>query len=71
MFWRSRDTLSRPEWSLNRSLYKSMGYTDEDLDKPLIAIVNSRNTLVPGHYPLKAVFEAVKEGIVSAGGTAV
>ncbi|MDD4600449.1 Dihydroxy-acid dehydratase [bioreactor metagenome] len=55
----------------NRALYKSMGYTDEDLSKPLIGIANAWSTVVPGHYNLRQVSEAVKEGIRFAGGTPV
>lgn len=71
MFHRSKDILHFPEWALNRSLYKSMGYTDQDLVKPLVAVVNSWNTVVPGHYNLREVSEAVKAGIREAGGTPV
>jgi dihydroxy-acid dehydratase len=71
MFWRSRDILGRPEWALNRSLYKSMGYSDEDLSKPLVAIVNSWSTLCPGSFPLRDIAEAVKQGISEAGGMPV
>ncbi|MEG6520739.1 dihydroxy-acid dehydratase [Desulfotomaculum sp. 1211_IL3151] len=71
MFHRSKEILHFPDWALNRSLYKSMGYTDEDLDKPLVAVVNSWNNVVPGHYNLREVSEAVKAGIRAAGGTPV
>lgn len=71
MFWRSKDILARPEWSLNRSLYKSMGYTDEELARPIVAIVNSWNTIVPGHFMLNDIARAVKEGVIAAGGTPV
>lgn len=68
---RSRQILSRPEWSINRAYYKSMGYTDADLDRPLIGIANAWSTTVPGHFNLRQVAEAVKAGIWSAGGTPV
>lgn len=68
---RSQKILSRPEWSINRSYYKSMGYSDEDLAKPIIGIANAWSTTVPGHYNLRQVAEAVKEGIKEAGGTPV
>ena len=71
MFWRSKAILERPEWSFIRSLYKSMGYTDQDLDQPLIAIANSWNRVVPGHYNLRQVSEYVQQGIRQAGGTPV
>jgi len=66
---RSRKTLERPEWSMNRSLYKSMGYSDYDLERPLIGIANSWNRIVPGHYNLRLVSEYVQQGIRQAGGT--
>ncbi len=71
MFWRSKDILQRPEWSLVRALYKSMGYSDYDLDRPMIGIANSWNRVVPGHYNLNLVSDYVKQGIQQAGGTPV
>ncbi len=52
-----------------RSLLKSMGYTDNQLNKPLIGIVNSFNEIVPGHIHLNTISRAVKDGVLSAGGT--
>ncbi len=71
MNWRSRKILERPEWSMNRALYKGMGYSDYDLDRPLIGIANSWNRVVPGHYNLNHVSEYVQQGIRQAGGTPV
>ncbi len=71
MTWRSKKILERPEWSMHRSLYKAMGYSDYDLDRPLIGIANSWNRVVPGHYNLNQVSEYVKQGIQQAGGTPV
>ena len=71
MFWRSKDILQRPEWSLVRALYKSMGYSDYDLARPMIGIANSWNRVVPGHYNLNLVSDYVKQGIQQAGGTPV
>ncbi len=71
MYWRSKDTLGRPEWSMARSLYKSMGYSDDDLSRPLIGISNSWNAVVPGHKNLRQVAEHVRQGIFRAGGTPV
>lgn len=68
---RSQSLLGVPEGAMARGLYRSMGYTNEDLKKPVIAIVNSWNTVCPGHYNLKEVAAAVKEGIVQQGGMAV
>ena len=69
MTWRSKDILERPDWSLQRTLYKSMGYSDRDLDSPIIGVANSWNRLVPGHYNLDLVSDYVKQGIHQAGGT--
>jgi dihydroxy-acid dehydratase len=71
MNWRSKDILTSPEWSRNRALYKSMGYTDYDLAQPLVGIANSWNRVVPGHYNLNLVSDYVKQGIHQAGGTPV
>lgn len=71
MNWRSKKILERPDWSMNRSLYKSMGYSDFDLELPLIGIANSWNRVVPGHYNLRHVSEYVQQGIRQAGGTPV
>ncbi|MFZ5945566.1 MAG: dihydroxy-acid dehydratase [Bacillota bacterium] len=71
MVLRSERILKRPEWSINRAYYKSMGYTDADLEKPIIGIANAWSTTVPGHYNLRQVSDAVKEGIREAGGTPV
>ena len=71
MHWRSKDILERPRWSKIRALYKSMGYSDTDLDRPLVGIANSWNTLVPGHINLRHIAEYVKQGVLQAGGTPV
>jgi dihydroxy-acid dehydratase len=68
---RSQQILTRPEWSFNRSLYKSMGYSDYDLERPMIGIANSWNRVVPGHYNLNNVSDYVKQGIFQSGGTPV
>lgn len=57
------------ERSPQRSLLKAMGYTDNEINKPLIGIVNSFNEIVPGHIHLKDIARAVKDGVLSAGGT--
>ena len=66
---RSQKILQRPRWSKVRALFKSMGYSDTDLDRPLIGIANSWNRLVSGHYNLKQVAEYVSQGILQSGGT--
>jgi dihydroxy-acid dehydratase len=52
----------------HRALLKSLGITDQDLKKPFIAVANSFTTVVPGHAHLNQVAEAVKAGIMTAGG---
>lgn len=54
-----------------RSLLKSMGYTDSQIEKPLIGIVNSFNEIVPGHIHLKNIARAVKDGVLAAQGTPI
>jgi dihydroxy-acid dehydratase len=71
MSWRSKDILQRPRWSKVRALFKSMGYSDYDLERPLIGVANSYNNIVPGHYNLRQVAEYVKQGIYQAGGTPI
>jgi dihydroxy-acid dehydratase len=53
----------------HRSLFKALGNIDEDLKRPFIGIVNSANTLIPGHMHLNSIVEAVKEGVLMSGGT--
>ena len=55
----------------HRSLFKAMGYTDEELSRPLIGVANSGNEIIPGHIYLDAITKSVKDGIRMAGGTPV
>ena len=55
----------------NRSLFYALGYTKEELERPLIGVVCSYNEIVPGHMNLDKIAEAVKAGIRAAGGTPV
>lgn len=57
--------------ALKRALYKSMGFTDEALCKPIIAVVNSYTNATPGHANLNRLLEQVTLGIEAAGGTAM
>jgi dihydroxy-acid dehydratase len=57
------------ERSPNRSLLRALGLTDEELERPIIGIVNSQNDIVPGHMNLDKITEAVKAGVRLAGGT--
>ncbi len=53
----------------HRALLKALGLTDEDIAKPFIGVANSFTTIVPGHIHLKNIGEAVKAGVLEAGGT--
>lgn len=55
----------------NRSLFNALGYTKEELDRPLVGIVSSYNEIVPGHMNLDKIVEAVKAGVSMAGGTPI
>ncbi len=55
----------------HRSLLNALGYTKEELNRPLIGIVSSHNEIVPGHMNLDKIVEAVKLGVAMAGGTPV
>lgn len=53
----------------HRSLLKADGLTDEELERPLIAVVSSQNEVIPGHIHLQQIADAVKAGVRMAGGT--
>ena len=55
----------------NRALFYALGYTKEELERPLIGVVCSYNEIVPGHMNLDKISEAVKAGIRAAGGTPI
>lgn len=54
-----------------RALFHALGLTDEEIKKPLIGIVSSKNDIVPGHMNIDKVVEAVKQGVAMAGGTPI
>ncbi len=60
-----------PDKTPHRSLFKAMGYTDEELAKPLIGVVNAQSEIIPGHIHLDNIAKAVKRGILAAGGTPI
>ena len=68
---RSEQIKTGVERTPNRSLLYALGYTDEELSRPLIGVVSSYNEIVPGHMGLDKITEAVKAGIRAAGGTPV
>ncbi|MFI3207822.1 MAG: dihydroxy-acid dehydratase [Eubacteriales bacterium] len=55
----------------HRSLFNALGYTKEEMERPLVGIVNSYNEIVPGHMNLDKITQAVKMGVAMAGGTPV
>ncbi|MBA4394932.1 MAG: dihydroxy-acid dehydratase, partial [Desulfobacca sp.] len=64
------DTMKKGiEKSPHRSLFKAMGYTDEEIARPMIGIVNSANEVIPGHIHLNQISRAVKAGVRMSGGT--
>ncbi|MBQ8590197.1 MAG: dihydroxy-acid dehydratase [Firmicutes bacterium] len=71
MTLRSDNVTKGVERAPNRSLFYAMGYTKEELDRPLIGVVSAKSEIVPGHMHLDKVAEAVKAGIRMAGGTPI
>jgi dihydroxy-acid dehydratase len=55
----------------HRSLFNALGFTKEEMDKPLVGIVSSYNEIVPGHMNLDKIVNAVKMGVAEAGGVPV
>ena len=68
---RSENVTKGVEKAPARSLFYAMGYTKEELNRPLIGVVNAKSEIVPGHMHLDKVAEAVKAGIRMAGGTPI
>ncbi|MBQ6575412.1 MAG: dihydroxy-acid dehydratase, partial [Lachnospiraceae bacterium] len=55
----------------HRSLFHALGFTEEEMDRPLVGIVSSYNEIVPGHMNIDKIVNAVKQGVAMAGGTPV
>lgn len=68
---RSEAILQRPDFNFNRAVYKSMGFSDENLEKPVIGIANTWSELCPGSFNLRKLAESVKYGVYAAGGMPV
>ena len=68
---RSDYFVGKAETAPQRSLLKACGFTDEELKKPLIAVVSAYSEIVPGHINLDKIAAAVKAGVSAAGGTPV
>ncbi|MDR3348004.1 MAG: dihydroxy-acid dehydratase [Acidaminococcales bacterium] len=65
---RSDDVKKGSTRAAHRSIFYSLGFTEEDFDKPLIGVVNAQNEIIPGHLHLDQIAKAVKEGIWAGGG---
>lgn len=68
---RSKKILEGIQNQYYRATYKSMGYSTDDLKRPIIGIANAWSECVPGHFNLRQVAQRVKDGIYRAGGTPV
>ena len=68
---RSNNVKKGVERAPHRSLFNALGMTEEELNRPIIGVVNSYNEIVPGHMNLDKIAEAVKKGVYMAGGTPV
>lgn len=60
-----------PGKAAQRSLLKAIGLTNEEIERPIIGVVSAQNEIIPGHMNLDKVTEAVKKGILLAGGTPI
>jgi len=68
---RSNSIKKGVEKAPHRSLLKALGMSDREIEKPIVGVVSGYNEIVPGHIGLKPIVEAVKKGILAAGGTPV
>ena len=68
---RSDNVKKGAERAPNRSLFYAMGYTKEELERPLIGVVSAHSEIVPGHFHLDKIADAVKAGVRMAGGTPI
>ena len=68
---RSDNVKTGSERAPNRSLFYALGYTPEELDRPLIGVVSAYSEIVPGHMNLDKIADAVKAGVEMAGGTPI
>ena len=68
---RSDNVTKGSERAPNRSLFYALGYTPEELERPLIGVVSAHSEIVPGHMNLDKIADAVKAGVQMAGGTPI
>ncbi len=59
------------EKASHRALFKAMGYTDSEIARPMVGVVNPQNEIIPGHIHLDTIAQAVKAGVRLAGGTPI
>ena len=71
MAFKKNQVMNGAEKAPARSLFYAMGYTKEELERPLIAVVSAHSEIVPGHIHLDKITEAVKAGVRLAGGTPI
>jgi len=71
MSFRSDNVTKGAERAPNRSLFYAMGYTKEELERPLIGVISAHSEIVPGHFHLDKIADAVKAGVRMAGGTPI
>ena len=65
---RSNDIMNGPKWANVRALYRAAGFSDEEMEKPKIAIINAFNGLCPGHVTLRQVSARAADGVRAGGG---
>ena len=69
---KNSDTVTRGiQRAPHRSLFHALGWTEEEMKKPIIGIVSSQSEVIPGHMELDRIAEAVKMGVAEAGGMPV
>ena len=68
---RSDNVTRGSERAPNRSLFYALGYTPEELERPLIGVISAYSEIVPGHMHLDKIAQAVKTGVEMAGGTPI
>ena len=59
------------QMSPHRSLFKALGWTDSEMNKPIIGIISAKSDIIPGHTQLDLIANAAKEGVIAAGGMPV
>ena len=68
---RSHQVTQGAERAPQRSLLRACGFTEEEMNRPLIGVVSAYNEIVPGHINLDKIAQAVKQGVSMAGGTPI